>query len=570
MKRALIYFLIFCSFQLIAQSSGIKLTASVKFNKWLSPGFFKGYNVLYETRKTMQDFTDFKNYGGNLMQIGTFGFMKEDPPYIIQQNNIDSTDVLVNYCRATGIYYILAVRSGPGAYDTYQESQGTTGESRIWNTGNLTEQQLYADMLSTIITRYAGDSLFVGINLVVEPRPKVKLIPANNSAQYKYYLESVYNIHMDSVYNYFINRIRQNDSTLPVIIENFAYSTPELFPPYNLSDSYIVYSAHNYQPNDYTKAAPQLTKAYPGIYWSITYLSQKYYDLSFMRDVVFGKLREFQQVSGKPIFIGEFGLLYPQTGSNIYLNDVLSICQDYGWHFALWDWRRGQSKEWNIEEFDNDTLSSIGLNNWKTVLSYFYAPPAPKIISPLTYDIVRVPVLYRWDSLTSYTNFDIEVYNDTRLVFADSNISNSSYLDTLTSYLEGKHYYWRIRSKNPGGKTENCSQWTEPEDIYIPAITATIAFTGNKFILYGNYPNPFNPSTSIKYSLPAGSFLTLKVYDLLGREVQTLVYEYQQPGEHSVVFNSGYLASGIYLYKITAIENGYIVFNEVKRMILLK
>ncbi|RPI17183.1 MAG: T9SS C-terminal target domain-containing protein [Ignavibacteriae bacterium] len=268
--------------------------------------------------------------------------------------------------------------------------------------------------------------------------------------------------------------------------------------------------------------------------------------------------------------MGEFGVFYPQNGTNTYINDVLGICKDNGWHFALWDWRGSSGKEWNIENFQDVSATSGGLNSWETVLSYFYAPPVPEIISPLELDLVQVPVVYKWDSLTSYTKYDIEVYNDEGLFFADSNITNASYVNTNVLYLEGKHYYWRIRSKNPGGKAENISQWTELEDIYIPAITDKNSISENKYELYGNYPNPFNPSTVIKYSLPKGSFLTLRVYDLLGREIQTLVNEYREQGEYSTMFNSGNLASGIYIYKLTAVQNNNTVFSEVKKMILLK
>lgn len=571
MKRVLIYILIFFSSLLFAQTTVINHSPDTKYSKWMSPGYFKGYNALYDAPKTFRDFLDFKNYGGNMIQIGVFGFMKENAPYTIQQNNIDSTDAMVNYCRQAGIYYVIAVRSGPGAYDTYQESQGNTGESRIWNAGNMSEQQLYADMLNMIVTRYSGDTLFAGINLVVEPRPKVKSIPANSSGLYKYFLESVYNIHMDSVYNFLINQIRQNDAFLPVIIENFGYSTPELFPPYELHDPYIIYSAHNYMPKEYTNASSQFTKVYPGTYWNLTYLSQQYYDSVFIRNVIFGKLRNFQLESGgKPIFIGEFGIMFPQAGSNIYLNDILSICREFGWHFALWDWRRGAGKEWNIEKFEDDSLAINGLSSWETVLSYFYAPPVPKIISPTTYEIVRTPVLYKWDSLTSFTMYDIEVYNDSGLILTDSNIINSSYYDTLTFYQQGRHYYWKVRAKNPGGKNENCSSWTGLEDIYIPAITDKDNPVRDKFILFGNYPNPFNPATTIKYYLPKNSFLTLKVYDLLGRTVVVLVNENQEKGIHNIQFNCGNLASGVYIYRITAAENNNIIYNDVKRMILLK
>jgi hypothetical protein len=76
-----------------------------------------------------------------------------------------------------------------------------------------------------------------------------------------------------------------------------------------------------------------------------------------------------------------------------------------------------------------------------------------------------------------------------------------------------------------------------------------------------NYPNPFNPTTVIPYTIPSGvdsrnyevgRKITLTVYDVLGREVQTLVNEVKQPGRYEAVFNAANLASGVYLYRLQA------------------
>lgn len=542
-----------------------------KYQKWITSGYFRGYNVLYESPKSLQDFIDFKNYGGNIMAIGSDGFMDEDAPYAIQNSNIVGADLLVNYCRQTGIYYIIAVRSGPGAYDTYDESQGTTGESRIWNTGNTAEQQKYAEMLNMIVSRYANDSLFVGLNLVVEPRPKVKLIPANNSNSYKSFLENIFNIHMDQVYNSFISSIRTVDADLPLIIENFAYSTPELFPAYHLNDSYIIYSAHNYQPKEYTNANPPYSKTYPGTYWNITYLAQKYFDAAFMRNTVFSRLKEFQDTEGgKPVLIGELGILYPQTGCTDYINDVLGICKDYGWHFALWDWRRGSGQEWNIEHFPQNSPSKTQLTSWQTVLSYFHAPPVPNAISPVNDSSLRYLSYLKWDSLTSYTKYDVELFLENEMLFSAYELSNSSVVISPDILIEGRHYYWHVRSKNPGGQIENNSVWSPLYHFYVIAVTDNISESKKEFKLEGNYPNPFNPSTVIKYNIPSPAFVTLKIYDASGREVSTLKNEFQYAGSYDVNFNASNLSSGVFFYKLTVSNNGAVSFTSVKRMILIK
>jgi hypothetical protein len=89
-----------------------------------------------------------------------------------------------------------------------------------------------------------------------------------------------------------------------------------------------------------------------------------------------------------------------------------------------------------------------------------------------------------------------------------------------------------------------------------------------EFILSQNYPNPFNPSTTISWQSPVGSHQTLKVFDVLGNEVATLINEYREAGKHSVNFDASRLSSGVYFYKIQAEDiDSYI---ETKKMLLLK
>lgn len=88
----------------------------------------------------------------------------------------------------------------------------------------------------------------------------------------------------------------------------------------------------------------------------------------------------------------------------------------------------------------------------------------------------------------------------------------------------------------------------------------------DKFRLLQNYPNPFNPSTTIRFMIPHNSYVTLKVYDMLGREVETLISENLKPGIYETPFNvSANISSGIYFYKITAGN-----YSKVKKMVFLK
>ena len=87
----------------------------------------------------------------------------------------------------------------------------------------------------------------------------------------------------------------------------------------------------------------------------------------------------------------------------------------------------------------------------------------------------------------------------------------------------------------------------------------------NDFILKQNHPNPLNPTTNIEYTIPSESFVELKVYDILGKEVAVLVNEQQQAGVYRAEFTANNLPSGMYFARLTANE-----FTQVVKMILLK
>ena len=108
----------------------------------------------------------------------------------------------------------------------------------------------------------------------------------------------------------------------------------------------------------------------------------------------------------------------------------------------------------------------------------------------------------------------------------------------------------------------NVEKWTKEITIKI-APPAT-------YELFQNYPNPFNPTTKIEYQLPAASNVSLKIYDILGREAANLVNEQQEAGYHQTTFDAHRLASGMYIYRIIASDeqNNLHVFQ--KKMLVLK
>ena len=99
---------------------------------------------------------------------------------------------------------------------------------------------------------------------------------------------------------------------------------------------------------------------------------------------------------------------------------------------------------------------------------------------------------------------------------------------------------------------------TSVRDLGTPFIPET-------FVLFQNYPNPFNLTTIIKYEIPKSSFVTLKVYNIAGQLIATLVDGQKSAGRYAVKWNAANVSSGVYIYRITAGD-----FSDVKKSIILK
>ena len=98
-----------------------------------------------------------------------------------------------------------------------------------------------------------------------------------------------------------------------------------------------------------------------------------------------------------------------------------------------------------------------------------------------------------------------------------------------------------------------------------------------EYRLYQNYPNPFNPVTNIKFSIPEQGVVTLKVFDITGREIALLVNQHLSAGTYNYDYNASNLASGVYFYRIVVDSYGEVtgeksnqLFTETKKMILLR
>ncbi len=188
-------------------------------------------------------------------------------------------------------------------------------------------------------------------------------------------------------------------------------------------------------------------------------------------------------------------------------------------------------------------------------------PKSPQLINPengMSY--IETPVEFYWEKV-DYSLYRIQIsfnrlFNNMVL---DSLLIDNRFVMQLNEYTD---YYWRIRAEN----IISHSVWSEIRKFATGMLTNINEIANLKiFSLSPNYPNPFNPTTSIQYAVGDRQFVSLKVYDVLGREVATLVNEEKKPGTYEVKFDGSDLSCGIYFYRIQAGS-----FVQTRKMILIK
>ena len=186
--------------------------------------------------------------------------------------------------------------------------------------------------------------------------------------------------------------------------------------------------------------------------------------------------------------------------------------------------------------------------------------PVPVELTSFSANIIEGKVQLEWTTATETNNLGFEVQRKDKQSFVkigfvpgkinSTSIQNYSYVDD--NAVNGKYSY-RIKQIDLDGSS-NYSDVVEV-DLSLPV----------EFSLSQNYPNPFNPSTTISYQIGKQSLVTLVVYNILGKEVATLVNEVKSPGAYNLKFDGTNLSSGIYFYKLTA--DG---FTSTKKFTLMK
>ena len=226
--------------------------------------------------------------------------------------------------------------------------------------------------------------------------------------------------------------------------------------------------------------------------------------------------------------------------------------------------RNGTTYYWHVRG-----KTSNGASDWSSISSFTTIaalPSAPTLAAPAdsATDVQLNPTL-SWNVVQVATLYHLQVSAAT--IFTLPNLDDSVLMATslqIGPLQNNTEYYWRVRAKNESGYSSFSPIW-KFTTMLPSSVEQTSSVIPKEYELIQNFPNPFNPTTDISFSIPKRSFVSIKVYDLLGREVAIIVSQELSAGTYTRHWNALNMSSGIYFYRLQAGT-----FTQTKKLILLK
>jgi hypothetical protein len=211
---------------------------------------------------------------------------------------------------------------------------------------------------------------------------------------------------------------------------------------------------------------------------------------------------------------------------------------------------------WGIYDADNSTLWQIG--SFKNLIDF----PLPVELTSFTAKVINCNVRLEWITSTEVDNYGFEIL---RSVQNNSVWKNIGFVEGHGNSNSPKHYSFIDDNVTGGSKFKYRLKQIDTDGDYEYSEIVEIEILPSNFSLDQNYPNPLNPTTNIGFQIAQFGFVSLKLFDILGNEVATLVNEEKPAGNYKVEFSAAGLPSGIYFYRL---QSG--PFVQTKKMILMK
>ncbi len=218
---------------------------------------------------------------------------------------------------------------------------------------------------------------------------------------------------------------------------------------------------------------------------------------------------------------------------------------------------------WRVRAYN-----SITFGPWSEVWSFSTAglPAVPVLVSPPNGALaVQKTPLMDWNDVSTASSYTLQISTVSNfVVITDSaTVTSSQYQVPSGKLFDWVTYFWRVKSNNAYGSSNWTAVWMFT--VYPDFVNMISGEIPNSFKLHGNYPNPFNPTTKIRFDVPRLSDVKLIVYDALGREIERLHQGNIPAGKYEFTWNAEKQSSGIYYARLISKD-----YNEIKRMVLLK
>lgn len=214
-------------------------------------------------------------------------------------------------------------------------------------------------------------------------------------------------------------------------------------------------------------------------------------------------------------------------------------------------------KTFNLRQGSGTAAPELVIDGIRVTKSWSQILPVE--LTSFTASVVNNGVRLNWSTATELNNKGFEIEKRT----GSSSWSSIAFINGKGTTSENQNYAYTDKTSN--GKYQYRLKQVDFNGNFEYSKAVEVDFFSSSYSLNQNYPNPFNPSTEISFNVPKSGNVILKVYNLIGQEVKTLVNGMVEAGAHSVKFNAAGLNSGLYFYKLETES-----FSQVKKMTLMK